>query len=115
MADFAALSSVSRVSSYTSGVGGIGEVDRTRQYLVGGAKPVAEGQESFAATMANLARETSQDLKAAEAASVSAVRGEASAQKVVEAVMQAELSLKSAIAVRDKVVSAYQEFSRMSI
>jgi flagellar hook-basal body complex protein FliE len=36
-------------------------------------------------------------------------------QQVVEAVMAAEQALQSAIAVRDKVVSAYLEISRMQI
>jgi flagellar hook-basal body complex protein FliE len=34
---------------------------------------------------------------------------------VVEHVMSAEQSLQTAIAIRDKVVSAYQEISRMPI
>ena len=36
-------------------------------------------------------------------------------QKVVEAVMATEQTLQSAIAIRDKVVSAFLELSRMSI
>ena len=36
-------------------------------------------------------------------------------QQVVEAVMAAESTLKTAIAIRDKVVNAYQEISRMTI
>ncbi|GHB18590.1 flagellar hook-basal body complex protein FliE 2 [Pseudovibrio japonicus] len=118
MADFSALSAVSRVSTFTSGVNDVSSVSHTRQYLVGGAQDTQQTQGvqgSFADTMADVARETAGDLKAAEATSVAAVRGEVSAQRVVEAVMKAELSLKSAVAVRDKVVEAYQEFSRMSI
>ncbi len=41
--------------------------------------------------------------------------GKASVQQVVEAVMSAEQTLQSAIAIRDKVVSAYLEISRMAI
>lgn len=115
MVDFSALSSVSRVSTFTSGVNDVSSVSRTRQYLVGGAQGVQETQGSFADTMASVVRETASDLKTAEATSVAAVRGDVSAQRVVEAVMKAELSLKSAVAVRDKVVEAYQEFARMSI
>jgi len=36
-------------------------------------------------------------------------------QHVVEAVMNAQSTLQTAIAVRDKVVSAYQDVSRMAI
>lgn len=54
-------------------------------------------------------------LKAAEATSIKGLHGQASVQQVVEAVMNAEQSLQTALAVRDKVVAAYQEISRMQI
>ena len=44
-----------------------------------------------------------------------ALQGKASVQQVVEAVMSAERQLQTAIAVRDKVVAAYLEISRMAI
>jgi flagellar hook-basal body complex protein FliE len=69
----------------------------------------------FASMLGQLAQNASSTLKAAEAASVAGVRGQASAQQVVEAVMQAEQTLHTAIAVRDKVVAAYLEISRMQI
>lgn len=54
-------------------------------------------------------------LKAGEAASISAVQGKESTRRVVEALMSAEQALQTAVAVRDKVVQAYQEVVRMSI
>ncbi len=54
-------------------------------------------------------------LKAGEAAAIAGMQGKASVQQVVEAVMSAEQTLQSAIAVRDKVVAAYLELSRMQI
>jgi flagellar hook-basal body complex protein FliE len=57
----------------------------------------------------------SERLRQAETVSVAAMKGEASLQKVVEEVMAAEQSLQTAIAVRDKVVAAYLEISRMQI
>ena len=54
-------------------------------------------------------------LKTAEATSIAGMRGQASVQQVVDAVMSAEQTLQGAIAIRDKVVSAYLELSRMSI
>jgi flagellar hook-basal body complex protein FliE len=54
-------------------------------------------------------------LKAGEAASISAMQGKESTRKVVEALMSAEQALQTAVAVRDKVVQAYQEVTRMSI
>jgi flagellar hook-basal body complex protein FliE len=54
-------------------------------------------------------------LKTAEATSIAGVQGQATVQKVVEAIMAAEQTLQGALAIRDKVISAYQDLSRMSI
>ena len=54
-------------------------------------------------------------LKAGESASISAIQGKESTRRVVEALMSAEQALQTAVAVRDKVVQAYQEVVRMSI
>lgn len=54
-------------------------------------------------------------LKAAEATSISGVQGGASLQEVVETVSSAEQSLHTALAIRDKAVSAYQALSQMAI
>ena len=54
-------------------------------------------------------------LKTGEAASISAMQGKESTRRVVEALMSAEQALQTAVAVRDKVVQAYQEVVRMSI
>lgn len=51
----------------------------------------------------------------AEAMSIKGIKGEASAYDVASAVVEAEQSLKMAVAVRDKIVSAYLEISRMQI
>ena len=55
------------------------------------------------------------DLRAGEAKAVEALTGRASLQDVVEAVTEAELSLQKMTAVRDRVISAYQEIMRMPI
>jgi flagellar hook-basal body complex protein FliE len=85
-----------------------------------GASPVAgavsgASQASFSDMMAQVATGTIDTLKAGEAASISGMQGRASVQQVVEAVMSAEQTLQTAIAIRDKVVAAYQEISRMAI
>ncbi len=43
------------------------------------------------------------------------MQGAAPVHKVVESIMSAQRSLQSALAIRDKAVSAYQEISRMAI
>ncbi len=69
----------------------------------------------FAAMLGNAITEFSNKLRSAEAVSINGVKGTASMQDVVEKVMSAEQSLQAVIAVRDKVISAYQEISRMAI
>ena len=69
----------------------------------------------FGAMLGQLAGNASSLLKTAEATSIAGMRGQASVQQVVDAVMSAEQTLQGAIAIRDKVVSAYLELSRMSI
>jgi flagellar hook-basal body complex protein FliE len=44
-----------------------------------------------------------------------ALRGEADTREVVDAVMSAEQSLQAAIAIRDRIINAYLEVSRMAI
>jgi flagellar hook-basal body complex protein FliE len=80
------------------------------------AKAVTPGPGGdFASVLAGFATDTVETLKAAEATATAGVAGRASVQQVVEAVMGAEQQLQAAIAIRDKVVSAYLEISRMAI
>lgn len=53
--------------------------------------------------------------KTAEATSVKAVNGKADVTDVVTAVTNAEVALDTVVAVRDRVISAYQEIMRMPI
>lgn len=77
---------------------------------------VVEGKPAdFSAVLAQFASNATDTLKAGEAAALSGLQGKASVQQVVEAVLSAEQTLQTAIAIRDKVVSAYLELSRMSI
>ncbi|MBM1169545.1 flagellar hook-basal body complex protein FliE [Microvirga arabica] len=72
-------------------------------------------QVSFSDMMAQVATSAVDTMKAGEAASIAGIQGKASVQQVVEAVMSAEQTLQTAIAIRDKVVAAYQEIARMAI
>ncbi|PKR90693.1 flagellar hook-basal body protein FliE [Pleomorphomonas diazotrophica] len=69
----------------------------------------------FMDVLAEVSGSAMADLRAGEAASIAGMEGKMSVQQVVEAVMSAEKSLQTALAVRDKVVSAYQEIGRMAI
>jgi flagellar hook-basal body complex protein FliE len=79
-----------------------------------GAPSLAQGTD-FASVLANVAAEGMQTLRTGEAAALGGLQGKTSVQQVVEAVMSAEQTLQAAIAIRDKVVAAYQEISRMAM
>jgi flagellar hook-basal body complex protein FliE len=72
-------------------------------------------QADFGQMLSSLVADTVDALGKSEATAMAGIQGKASVQQVVEAVMQAEQALHTALAVRDKVVGAYQEISRMSI
>ncbi len=93
-----------------------GAVDPLKSSATGAVQSMkAEGAVSFADTLANMGTSTIDGLSKAEALSMDALRGNATTREVADAVMKAEQSLQVAIAVRDKVVTAYLEISRMSI
>jgi flagellar hook-basal body complex protein FliE len=79
------------------------------------ASPAASTETSFAQFLDRIASETADSLKQGEASAISSVQGKASLQQAIDAVMAAERSLHTAIAIRDKAVGAYQEISRMTI
>ena len=70
---------------------------------------------SFASLMKDTARETVGNLRQAEQMSMKAAAKEADLLEVVNAVTNAEVSLQTVVAVRDKVIGAYQDILRMPI
>ena len=70
---------------------------------------------AFSDALAAVASEMAQTLHAGEAAAQQAVSGQGDVQSVVEALTSTELALQTAVAVRDRVVEAYQEVLRMPI
>ena len=61
------------------------------------------------------ATESIATMRGGEKASAQAVIGNANLTDVVEAVTNAELTLQTVVAVRDRMLSAYQEIMRMPI
>jgi flagellar hook-basal body complex protein FliE len=85
-------------------------------FRVGPPAPVAGAAgPSFADVLAEMTGNPIAALKSSEAAAIGGIQGKVSVQEVVQSIMTAEESLQAAIAIRDKVVSAYQEISRMAI
>jgi len=73
------------------------------------------GNADFGKVLADVAADAVDALKTGEATAIAGITGERSVQQVVNAVMTAEQALQTAIAVRDKLVAAYQEISRIAI
>ena len=75
----------------------------------------AGADSDFSALIGRTMLEGVGQLRRAEAVSVAAIHGTASVQDAVEQVMAAERTLQASIAIRDKIVGAYLEISRMAI
>ena len=73
------------------------------------------GYESFGDLVKNAAVNSITTMRAGESASARAVAGEASLPEVVQAVTASEVTLQTVVAVRDRVISAYQEIMRMPV
>ena len=70
---------------------------------------------TFADMLGDVAKDAKTGGLAAEKLSVQAVAGTADINDVVTAVANAEVTLQTVVAVRDKVISAYQDILRMPI
>lgn len=75
---------------------------------------VAPGAD-FASVLKSFTVDAADTLRQGEAAAIAGVQGQLPLQTVVEQVMAAERTLQSSLAVRDKLVTAYLEISRMQI
>lgn len=80
-------------------------------------KPSEEGSNGggFSSMLSNAASGTIDTLKRSEAVSFDAVAGKASLSEVVTAVNSADIALKSVVAIRDRVINAYQDIIKMPI
>ena len=79
------------------------------------AAATAGGQGNFAQMVRAAAQDVVQSGQKAEAATADAIAGKADLADVVQAVTNAEVTLQTAVAVRDRVLTAYQEVMRMPI
>ncbi|MCX8996102.1 flagellar hook-basal body complex protein FliE [Rhizobiaceae bacterium BDR2-2] len=91
---------------------------KTENSLMGNAVTAAASTvvgPTFGAVLGNMANEAITSVKNGEGAAFAGIQGTASTREVVDAMLQADQSLKTAIAVRDKVVQAYLEITKMQI
>lgn len=81
-----------------------------------GKAAAGSNQETGFGTMVKNALDTiTESQQASEQTTMKAVQGQADLTDVVTAVSNAEVTLQTAVAVRDKVVEAYQNVMRMPI
>ncbi|WP_414473330.1 flagellar hook-basal body complex protein FliE [Microvirga sp. M2] len=109
------ISAASSITSLIDHTSAVSSASTAAVRPVAAAPSSGVGQVSFLDTMAQVASSAIDTLKAGEASSISGIQSKASVQQVAEAVMAAEQTLQTAIAIRDKVVAAYQEIARMAI
>jgi flagellar hook-basal body complex protein FliE len=111
------LDGINRVSP--SGLGGVNGAQGLAQPTPVTSTPNPVQTEplptDFGTVLGRMTLEAISTLKQGEQTAVAGVRGQATTQQVVEAVMASEQTLQASIAIRDKVVSAYLEISRMTI
>ncbi|MDQ0326297.1 flagellar hook-basal body complex protein FliE [Rhodopseudomonas julia] len=106
---------VSPVQSLSFMVDSTASLSATRSTAATSQVAGAAGEADFGAVLANISGEALNTLKAGEAAAITGINGAMPVQDVVQAVMAAEQTLQASLAIRDKVVAAYQEISRMQI
>lgn len=91
--------------------GGVSVGGATTGMPAAGSEPAV----AFSDMLSDAISSVAQQLRSAESVSIAGLRGAAPTHEVVEQVMRAEQSLQASIAVRDKIVAAYLEISRMQI
>ena len=82
---------------------------------VSGSVSEVSGGGDFGQVLGQVINDAVGTMQSGEALAIQGLQGSVPAFKVVEGVMAAQRTLQSALAIRDKAVSAYQEISRMAI
>ena len=68
-----------------------------------------------AAGLGAAAREFERVLDAADTAATGATQGKADTQELVQSIAEAQMAMETAVAIRDRVVEAYQDILRMPV
>ncbi len=100
------------VSSYA---GAIAAYQRAASGDAAPSSKAPAGGSAFADLVKTAAEGAMATAQAGEAASIAALQGRADISEVVTAVAEAELTLQTVIAVRDKALDAYHDIIRMPI
>ena len=106
---------MSGISSVVSSAAIQGAYQSSQKLKVAPNAETAKAATSFTEMVGSAVQNVAETARGAEAAATSGLKGEIGTQAVVEATMELETTLRTAVAVRDKVVEAYQEIMRMPI
>ena len=87
----------------------------TQSAAAAGAPTAGRQTTNFADLVGEALQAARETATKSESMAVQAAKGEASLHEVVSAVSNAEITLQTVMAVRDRVISAYQEILRMPI
>jgi flagellar hook-basal body complex protein FliE len=124
------IDSISKISSLTtsSAMDGIGGESSSTSSISGGmaalnlkgitkadTTPGTATGVSFGDVVGGLMTDAVTNLKTAESNSVGGMLGKVSTREVVDSMMAADRSLQTAITLRDKIVSAYLDITKMQI
>jgi len=93
----------------------VGDASALGQAVTGNGAVGSSAATDFGSVLAQVSNDAIEKLKAGEATAISGLQGKASVQDVVKSVLDAQQTMQTAVAIRDKAVSAYQEISRMAI
>jgi len=69
----------------------------------------------FSSMVGNAAESALQTMRSAEQTTAAGVAGKADVQQVVEALSDAEVTMQTVVAVRDKVLGAYNDIMKMTV
>jgi flagellar hook-basal body complex protein FliE len=97
-----------------SGLSGVASAAAAAYRAAAGAAPAAEG-DGFGGLVRRAMDGAVQAGRSAEAASSAAMLGQGGVTEAVLAISRAELALQTTVALRDRVVAAYQEVMRMPV
>lgn len=113
------ISAISSLFERSNGVSSVqGAATGMVSGLAGAASPqpvTSTGAASFADMLTQVGASTIDSVKQSEAASIAHMKGELGTRETVNSLLTAERSVQIAIAIREKMLSSYQEVTRMTI
>lgn len=105
----------SALNAYRSAAKGFEGIGEQRNEASAAAAAAVQPGQSFTDLVKDNLSQAVQAGKESEKMSLLALQGKADLREVVNAVANAETALQTVVAVRDKVLTAYQEILKMSI